>query len=259
MRNQMHSDVKVTIITVVWNDAEGFLVTARSVLAQSYDNIEWIVIDGASTDGTSQYVRNLSPAISSYVIEKDTGIYNAMNKGIDRATGDWIMFMNADDAFYDERIVAYYVNNIQDDDSVLYSDVIRREDGQIHPYLSADRYWLGMTLDHQSAFVRSDLYKQYKFDERYRVAGDLNFISNLKAKSYKFRKLNGLICCIKPFGVGASSSYFDRQHERVNVLRTYFDGPQLITTLHAEFKKAYDSKVVTANEFNKLLTLIGIN
>jgi glycosyltransferase involved in cell wall biosynthesis len=250
---------KVTVVTIVRNDPQGFLITARSILQQDYKNIEWIVVDGASTDGTSDYVKNLAPAISNYIIEKDTGIYNAMNKGIDLITGDWVMFMNADDVFYDKHTISQYVKNISESDDVIYSDVMRREDGIIHQYRKPSQYWAGMAFDHQSAFVRAALYKKYKYDESYKIGGDLNFFSNLRSRNYSFRKLKNIISCIKPFDVGASSSYFERAYERVKVLRKYFDGPNLIELLFNEFNNALKAEMVSEKEYKQLLKYIGKN
>jgi glycosyltransferase involved in cell wall biosynthesis len=248
---------KVTVITIVLNDADGFLITTRSVIHQDYKNIEWIVIDGLSIDNTSSYIKNLSPAISHYKIEKDTGIYNAMNKGIDLVSGDWVIFMNADDAFYDSSTISSYVENMREDDEILYADVIRREDGMIHQHRPHDQFWAGMIFDHQTACIKAGIYKKYKYDESLKIAGDLDFLSKARIKKHKFRKIPCLKACIKPFDVGASSAFYDRQRERVIVLRRYFNDPRLITTLNAEFKLAFESKIVNRAQYNNLLSLIG--
>ncbi|RDH91982.1 MAG: hypothetical protein DIZ77_09660 [endosymbiont of Seepiophila jonesi] len=247
---------KVTVITIVRNDAEGFLITARGVLQQDYSNIEWVVVDGLSTDGTADYIRQLSPQISKYKIERDNGIYDAMNKGIDMATGDWVFFMNADDVFYDSSTISDYISNLREDDEIVYSDVVRREDGRIHLYRSPEKYWCGMVFDHQTACVKADIYKKYNYDESFKVSGDLSFFSNARINRHKFRKIRWLKGCIKPFDTGASSSYYDRQKERVVVLRKYFDGPQLSAVLNAEFNSSLKSNVLNKKQHKSLLTLI---
>ncbi len=249
---------KVSVVTIVRNDPQGFLITARSILEQSYSNIEWIVIDGLSTDETSRYVRNLSPAIATHLIEKDSGVYNAMNKAIDLLTGEWVIFMNADDAFYDKEVVCNYVKNIQEIDDVIFSDVMRREDKVIHKYKPITKqHWMGMAFDHQTAFVKATLYKKFKYDERFKVSGDFNFFSIVRNNGYNFRKLSRFIACIKPFNTGISSHYFDRQYERVKVLRANFDSPDLLITLSKEFMHALKSKTVTPQQYKTLLSYIG--
>ena len=153
----MSAGPKISIVTIVRNDAEGLLVTARSVLQQDYDNIEWIVVDGASTDGTAAYIQNLAPCIADFKSEADSGIYNAMNKGIDMVTGDWMFFLNADDIFFDEHTPSDYVMSLQDGDDIVYADALSREDRRIHQYRPEGEYWLGMTLDHQTACVRTEI------------------------------------------------------------------------------------------------------
>jgi len=244
---------KVSVVTIVWNDAEGFLATARSIIKQSYDNIEWVVVDGNSTDGTAEYIKNISPEIDQYIIEKDSGIYNAMNKGINMLTGDWVIFMNADDIFFDSNSVSHFVKNIKETDDVIYSDILRREDRKVQQYRSDDMYKLGMVFDHQSTFVKAKLYKKYKYDEKLKISGDLNFFSNLRCEKYSFRKLPDFISAIKPFDTGASSAYQSRQAERVKVLKFHFDSVELRKHLEGEFRNAYKNKLI---ENKQLLTLL---
>lgn len=252
----MRSGPKVSVVTIVRNDAQGFLITARSILKQEYPNIEWIVVDGLSSDRTGKYIENLSPAIANYVIEADTGIYNAMNKGIDMVTGDWIVFMNADDAFYSSSTISTFVNNIQETDDVIYSDVIRREDGRIHRYRPKEEYWMGMIFDHQGSFIKSSLYKKYRFDESFKSGGDLFFLSKLRSAGCVFRKIVGLKSCVKPFSEGVSSNYYDRQTERYRALKEIFDKPGLVPNLHREFAHAYKNQVIDEHVYNKLMERI---
>lgn len=247
----------ISIITVVKDDAQGFLITARSILNQNYTNIEWIVVDGLSRDTTGHYIRQLTPQISEYKIEVDNGIYNAMNKGIDMATGDWIIFMNADDAFYSKETVFLYVNNMKEDDEILFADVIRREDKEIQQYPDQEEFWRGMIFDHQTACVKSSIYKIYKYDESYKLSGDLNFFLNARINGHKFRKIPGLKACIKPFDGGKSSSYYHRQKERVAVLKKYFNGEKLKEHLCTEYHNMLKSKKLNNEQYNTLICYVN--
>ncbi|MEM1432611.1 MAG: glycosyltransferase family 2 protein [Pseudomonadota bacterium] len=228
----------ISVITVVRNDAEGFLVTARSVLQQSYPNIEWVVVDGLSSDGTTDYVRQLEPDIGRMIIEQDQGIYDAMNKGTRAARGDWVVFMNADDVFYDRTTVAEYVARLRHNDDIVYSDVQRREDGRLHAYWPPTLYWMGMLFDHQTAFVRRQLCERLPFDTSLRISGDLDFFARARLAGCRFRKLHWLIGSIKPFESGASVPYFERQVERIKTLTRHFDHPELVPRLRGEFVNA---------------------
>lgn len=248
---------KISVVTIVLNDLEGFLVTAKSIFNQDYRNIEWIVIDGNSTDGTAECIKKMSPSITQYKIENDTGIYNAMNKGIDMVTGDWVFFMNADDAFYHSKTVSFYVSCLKEDDDIVYSDAMRKEDGKINTYRSADLYWAGMYFDHQTSCVRSEVYKKLKYDESFKISGDFNFFSLARVKGYNFRKLDGVIGCIKPFTTGLSANYLERQIERITVLRRHFESKKNLKFLEDEYSAAYKKKVISKDELDILLTHIS--
>lgn len=247
---------KISVVTIVRNDAEGFLITARSVLEQDYPNLEWIVIDGLSTDGTSDYVRSLTPRISKLKIEKDTGIYNAMNKGIEMVTGSWVFFMNADDVFFNKNVVSTYVKNMNIKDDFIYSDVVRREDGRIHCYRSADYYWLGMICDHQTICGKTEIYRNLLYDESYKINGDFDLLSRARISGRNFRKLPWLCGARKPFSKGASSGFFDRQRERIQVIKKYFYDRPWSDLLLKEFSQAKNNNLINAEEYEILNSLI---
>lgn len=254
----MKNKIKISVVTIVKNDAVGFLATARSVLIQDYPNIEWIVIDGLSTDLTSMYVRQLGPQTKSYKIERDTGIYNAMNKGIDMVSGDWIFFLNADDVFYTYNTVSKYVNELRDCDDFIYADVERREDGLLHSYRPENQYWLGMSQDHQTVCGRSGIYKKMRFDETYSIAGDFEFFSRARNLRCCFRKIHGLIGCRKPFKKGASVDYVTRQYERLRVIRRYFSQYPYKEFIRNEYKQQLLANNITIHEHSKLMQSVGI-
>ena len=96
----MNQSVKFTIITITYNAAQWLERTILSILSQSYGNIEYVIIDGASTDGTVDIIRQYAPGVSFWLSEPDKGLYDAMNKGLQHATGDYVWFINAGDTFY---------------------------------------------------------------------------------------------------------------------------------------------------------------
>jgi len=246
---------KISVITIVRNNVEGFRITAESILKQDYPNIEWVVIDGLSTDGTSDYVRSFADKISILKIEDDTGIYNAMNKGIEMVTGDWVFFMNADDIFFDANTITKYVKEIASNDDIVFSDVVKRENGQVYFYRPANQYWAGMICDHQTICVRTEIYKKLKYDESYRIAGDFDFLSRARLRGYSFRKIP-LQGAIKPFSVGVSANYADRQIERMRVIKKYFDYRLWKPLLLREFREAYRVNAIGEEEFVKLMKLL---
>jgi glycosyltransferase involved in cell wall biosynthesis len=116
----------ITIITIVYNGEKYLEETIQSVINQTYDNVEYIIIDGGSTDGTVDIIRKYEHAIDYWVSEKDHGIYDAMNKGIFLATGEWINFMNAGDLFYNQKVLDKIFTKPQmlQDIDLIYSDTL---------------------------------------------------------------------------------------------------------------------------------------
>ena len=116
---------KVTVVTVTYNAAESLEKTILSVLQQNYSNVEYIIIDGGSTDGSVEIIKKYSDKIAYWVSEPDRGIYDAMNKGIRKATGEWINFMNAGDLFFHESTLSSVFSkqnhSLYD---IMYSDVM---------------------------------------------------------------------------------------------------------------------------------------
>ncbi|WP_348653120.1 glycosyltransferase family 2 protein, partial [uncultured Sulfurimonas sp.] len=109
-----NSKMKISIITVVWNNKETIKDAIDSVLSQTYENIEYIIVDGASTDGTVDIVQSYGDKISKFISEKDKGLYDAMNKGIGLATGDIVGILNSDDFYIDEFVIEKVVKEFED-------------------------------------------------------------------------------------------------------------------------------------------------
>ena len=114
---------KISVVTVCFNAVETIESTIKSVIQQTYDNIEYIIIDGASTDGTLDIINNYNDRIACCLSEPDKGIYDAMNKGIKMATGEWINFMNSGDMFYKNSVLSEVALKLKDGD-IIYGDTM---------------------------------------------------------------------------------------------------------------------------------------
>ena len=115
---------KISIITVALNDSDGMDKTLASILSQDYDPIELIIIDGGSTDGTLGVIKKYENRISWWISEPDYGPYDAMNKGLNRTTGEWVCFMNAGDTFYNSHTISELFLSDPGDTEVIYGDSI---------------------------------------------------------------------------------------------------------------------------------------
>ncbi len=167
----------ITIVTVVYN-GEAFLEkTIESVINQSYQNIEYIIIDGSSTDKTVDIIKKYESHISYWVSEKDTGIYDAMNKGARVATGDFINFMNADDIICSNDAVEKVVEQIKNFDTTYYAraSIISDSVSWIYPPFEVKDYikWLKLNLpNHQTIFFPKSFYKKFFYDLRLKIGAD---------------------------------------------------------------------------------------
>jgi glycosyltransferase involved in cell wall biosynthesis len=214
--------IRFSVVTIVRNDPEGVLRTLRSVFAQTYRDYESIVQDGASTDGTSEILRSMEPFIDSLVIEPDRGIYDAMNRALARATGDYLLFLNADDFFVAADVLARAAEMIDPEtDDIVSGHVIRDEDGKRHGYRPDSQYWAGSTADHQATFIRREVMQELRYDEAHKVCADLHFFARARKAGYGFRRFD-LTVARKPFAVGASSNFVTRHRDRLEMLEGMF-------------------------------------
>jgi glycosyltransferase involved in cell wall biosynthesis len=168
----------VSIVTVVFNGATTLERTLQSVLAQSYPHIEYIIVDGGSTDGTLDLLRRHEDRLDLWVSERDKGIYDAMNKGIALSTGDWVALINADD-WYEVGTIARVMEVVKDrpDINIVHGDIwIHYPNGhrkikraKLNGFLL--KYW-EMVLNHPTFFVRRGYYAGRPFDAMLKVSGD---------------------------------------------------------------------------------------
>ena len=183
---------KVSIITVCFNSAKTINDTIDSVINQSYSEIEHIVIDGGSTDGTQQIVNSYNNKISQFISERDNGIYDAMNKGIKLATGDIVGILNSDDVYFDTTIIEKVVQQFDSSncDSV-YGDLfyVKSDDlNKIVRYWKSSKYIFGSFRKgwhppHPTFFVKKIVYKQYgDFDLSMKVSADFELMLRLLEK-----------------------------------------------------------------------------
>ena len=194
--------MKISVITVCYNDIDGLNKTLDSYKRLNYTDKEIIVVDGLSTDGSSDLIRE-KKFIDLAIIEKDDGIYNAMNKGIDSASGDFCIFMNAGDVFSSDNCLdVLLTSNLSRQDLVygdVYVDSINNE--QLISANNICNLWKGMCFSHQSLFARTKLLKEIKFDESMEIAADYDFILKCKLRNLSFYYLNTPIACVESGGV----------------------------------------------------------
>jgi glycosyltransferase involved in cell wall biosynthesis len=199
----MDRPTSVSVITVVLNNAAGFNLTRQSILGQDHPQLEWIVVDGGSTDGTAEAIRKCEPAISQWTSEPDRGIYDAMNKGLAKANGEWVNFMNAGDVFAFQDTVSRVMAGDLEGVGVVYGDSIAAYPAaQVLKRAGTPEMMVrGMVFSHQSAFVRKKLAMEKGFDLSFQVAADYEMMFRLFSGGAGFKHLPFPVAVVDVSGV----------------------------------------------------------
>lgn len=176
----------VTVITVCYNAREMLLRTMNSVWAQTYKHVEYVIVDGASTDGTLELLEEYGGRIDHWVSESDKGIYDAMNKGVSMAKGKWVIFMNAGDCFADNHVLEN-VFSVPRQADVIYGDVVK---GGVVKKASSPRNAHRMFFCHQSVFVKIESLKAFPFDISHKMSADFKQMKQLWLAGKQFLQLD---------------------------------------------------------------------
>lgn len=233
---------KLSVITIVYNNVRDIERTVLSILGQSYTNVEYIIIDGLSNDGTLQVIDKYKDRVSKLISEKDKGIYDAMNKGLAIATGDYVIFMNSGDEFYAPDTIAN-VFATADDADIYYGETEMINDdgqslGQRRHQAPATFTWrgfkYGMSISHQAIYIKRALTEPY--DGLYQLSADIDWIIRAAKKARKIVNVNQYVA---KYLVGGMSKKKHRQslQERFNIMQRYYG---LIPTVLNHFVIAFN-------------------
>jgi len=178
---------RISVIIAVLNGARTLQATLDSILAQTYDQVEVVVMDGGSTDGTTELLERNGDRITFWASEPDTGVYNAWNKALDHVTGDWVLFLGADDHLHDPEVLAGVAAALAADRGahrVAFGDMDKHNaDGSLYPrrgrpWTKGRRKWFrrGHMIPHPATFHHRSLFDEGRFDEGFAIAGDYEFL-----------------------------------------------------------------------------------
>lgn len=223
----LHSPAKISIITVCYNAATVLTYTIDSVLQQRYSHIEYIIIDGASKDESVALIKGYGSAITHWVSEPDKGIYDAMNKGLKLATGEYVIFMNAGDTFYDEQTLNHVFSTAENAD-IYYGqtrliDMNRKDAGERWLLAPDELNWKsfkqGMLVSHQAIFVRRSIAPLY--DLQYRLSADVDWVIKCLKQAKSIKNTQSYIC---KYLVGGASkqSEMEALKERFTIMKKHY-------------------------------------
>jgi glycosyltransferase involved in cell wall biosynthesis len=217
----------LSVITIVYNNVRDIERTMLSVLNQTYTNIEYIIVDGLSTDGTLEIINRYKNKIAKLISEKDEGIYDAMNKGLAAASGDYVLFMNSGDEFYAKDTVSTVFATVPGAD-IYYGETEMIDDkgqslGQRRHKAPSHFTWrsfkYGMSVSHQAIYIRRSLTEP--FDRKYQLSADIDWILRAAKKAKKIVNVNQYVA---KYLVGGMSKTKHRQSltERFDIMKRYY-------------------------------------
>lgn len=215
---------KLSIITINYNNVEGLGKTIESVVSQTFTDFEFIVIDGGSTDGSVKVIKQHVDRIAYWVSEPDKGIYNAMNKGVLEAHGEYIQFLNSGDWLYSNKVLEnIFLQNIETD--IIYGNALGKT-GTIEnfPSILTAFFFYSSAICHQAVFHKRELFAEKQYDENYQFVSDWDFMLNaIVFENKTYFKVDYIVVGQQS---GTSYSQVLADDERKSVLSTRF--PQLI-------------------------------
>lgn len=197
---------KITIVTVVYNGALNLERTITSVLNQSYKNIEYVIIDGGSNDGTLEIISKYQDKIDYWETGSDEGIYDAMNKGLSNSTGNWINFMNSGDVFFKNDTIESIFSEDWLATKIIYGsvEIIYEDFKRIQLPGPPKSLWKGMQFSHQSSFIDVEYHKSNLYRKENKIAADLGFFHNAYSQNKKFSRTNKIVSSVINGGVSDS-------------------------------------------------------
>jgi glycosyltransferase involved in cell wall biosynthesis len=216
--------IDFTIITINFNNLQGLQNTFKSVFNQTFENFQFIVIDGGSNDGSLSLIEQNKEKIAYWISEADSGVYHAMNKGLAKATGKYCIFLNSGDYIYNSNVLEK-VSNLIFDNSVLVYGLIEWENLNQHWNPKRDLKDFEMAFDslipHQSCFFRTDIIKKMGgYKEDFKVISDWGLMIEILLNKYQTQKLDLIISICENQGISSSLVHLIRK-ERILYLKKY--------------------------------------
>lgn len=215
----MNNSPKFSVITITKDNESGLRATLDSVAAQSNRDYELIVIDGNSHDGTAALIQEFESIVTRFEQDSGEGIYAAMNQGVDAASGEWGIFMNAGDCFAHPDVLKHFAPAADTD---LAFGRAKKTDGSPQlPYKGLSRIWENMPFSHQALFCRLEVLRERPFDLSFRIAGDFDFVMDLCRKGKRFEFIDLEVAVADGDGI-SNTQFVRRVSECYRAARRYF-------------------------------------
>ncbi len=205
--------MKLSVITINYNDKKGLEKTIQSVVNQTNKNFEFIIIDGESKDGSIEIIENYKDKISCWISEKDTGVFNAMNKGIKVANGEFLIFMNSGDAFSNQEVLQEILPLLNSEIDIYYGNNYKvsptNKRLKTYPDELSFSFFYSSSINHQSSFIKRQLFfDSFFYNENYKIAADWEFfVYNICYRNVSYKYLNKTIAEYDFTGISSQEKY----------------------------------------------------
>ena len=209
----------ISVIIVVFNGERHLERAVASVVEQDYEHRELIIIDGGSTDGTPGIIKKYQDAVAYWVSEPDNGIYDAMNKGLDAATGDWIYFLGSDDVLYDRHTLGVVSAFLDPKMSLAFGDIMYHNRGIVKSRFNPFTL-LHNTIHHQGAFYNARLFRDWRYDAGIRLIADYELNLRIYLERMKYRHIDAVIAICDEGG--QSREDLERAFSETNMVRNKY-------------------------------------
>lgn len=206
----MSENPKLSIITVNLNNRYGLQRTIDSVVSQTFTDYEWIVIDGGSTDGSRELIEQYQDHFAYWCSEPDKGIYNAMNKGITHAKGEWLQFLNSGDWLYNETTLkSIFHENHNGNEDFLYGNYIATINQKVISICKPDNQIslnsiIQSKLGHNATFIKKTTFNDSLYNEKYKIVSDWEFFIKQAILNKKFKYINTIVSCFDKTGISST-------------------------------------------------------
>ena len=225
----MQNNAKISIVTINYNNPSGLKKTIESVVNQTWKNFEYIIIDGGSTNGDVDIIKSFENQIDYWVSEPDKGIYNAMNKGIKKATGDFIIFMNSGDNFNDNNVLENTVPLFNKDAYFIYGNNYKEKENSKRLKTDSSKltfsFFYTSSLNHQATFIKRDVFTElFYYDENKKIVSDWElFVVGICKQNLLYQYINQTISVYDFTGMSSNKKYQDiTDQEKLDTLEKYF-------------------------------------
>lgn len=247
--------MKVSIITIAFNNLEGLKSTYQSIRRQTFRDFEWIVVDGGSTDGTREFLEEHSQELAWWCCEPDKGVYNAQNKGTEHARGEYCIYMNSGDLFFADDVLEKIFERDIDADVIYGNWMLVFEDGTTTlgpaPEVSDMAYFFNENICHQAMLVKSELVLKRPYDESFDIYGDWDEWLALYVQGKRFERVDMIVCTFLLGGLssGGTKALDEKREAEMDLLKErYYPKP---------WRQTMERVVPALKEYNAIKSWMG--